>query len=272
MIDKYIVILFATLFFMVSCKNKRAEKGENYDTVKTVLMDEPDHSGTDDLDNTYGTDSTCVFDMILPEPYRMVEGVEFPDDIVKGWKELYYKDGSFYMGEVTYTIEEGYDDCAEIATKRIKSNKDAFLFFNNNTFKSSKIDTVLLSTPYIWPGKKYAFNFKGKKYILRGEGKILSPEVNDTSGEDLFYEVSDYKLYLSTDNAKEQLIYTQKYFDNTFVEILVVGDIDKDGKPDIILDAPRNYEERRVLLLLSSYADEGDLLKVVSLAVRNFDC
>lgn len=64
----------------------------------------------------------------------------------------------------------------------------------------------------------------------------------------------------------------QESFNDTFVEILFIGDIDRDGKPDFIFGTNRNYEEERVFLYLSSEAIEGKQIKKVSEIAVQFDC
>jgi hypothetical protein len=60
--------------------------------------------------------------------------------------------------------------------------------------------------------------------------------------------------------------------EGTSVELLFIGDLDGDGKPDIILNAPSNYENRIIMVFLSSTAKEGDFLKCETQKSDWFDC
>lgn len=114
--------------------------------------------------------------------------------------------------------------------------------------------------------------FNNVTYALRAEGKILSSEVHvDGDKQEVFKEVENYKLYLTVGN-KEQLLLTEKSFNDTFVILLFAGDIDGDGKLDFIFEANRHYEEERVVLFLSSKAKSGEAVKKVSEIAIGFDC
>ena len=87
-----------------------------------------------------------------------------------------------------------------------------------------------------------------------------------------YQNVKDYKLYISADAGPESLFLQQESFNDTFVELLFIGDIDRDGKPDFIFGANRDYEEERVILYLSSKAEKGKIIKNVSEIAVQFDC
>ena len=61
-------------------------------------------------------------------------------------------------------------------------------------------------------------------------------------------------------------------FNDTFVQLLFVGDIDADGKLDFIFNASRDYEEERVVLYLSSYAKDNEIIKKVGDIAIQHDC
>lgn len=86
-----------------------------------------------------------------------------------------------------------------------------------------------------------------------------------------------FKWWKITDCTFQQKMYPKNClqedaFNDTFVELLFVGDIDRDGKLDFIFGANKNYEEERVILFLSSKAENGNLVKKVSEIAIQFDC
>ena len=85
-------------------------------------------------------------------------------------------------------------------------------------------------------------------------------------------KVEDYKLYISAENGPETLLMEQNSFNDTFVELLFIGDLDRDGKPDFVFSANRDYEEDRVVLYLSSRAKAGKAGEKVSEIAVQFDC
>ena len=66
---------------------------------------------------------------------------------------------------------------------------------------------------------------------------------------------------LTVNNNSEILVIAKDSFQDAFVELLFVGDIDIDGKLDLIFETKRNYEEKRVILFLSSEADENQIIR-----------
>jgi hypothetical protein len=119
-----------------------------------------------------------------------------------------------------------------------------------------------------------SFTFNNVNYTLRGEGKVLSEEKVSTDDDkiEIFKKVEDYKLYLTIGNNPEKLILTEASFNDTFVEFLFAGDIDGDGKLDFVFGANRDYEEERVILFLSSKAENENSVKKVSEIAVQFDC
>lgn len=213
------------------------------------------------------------FDILLPSEYRDWENKNVAIDLNNDWLDLYQDNGTYYLGKVDYTIKRGYSECSGDSTQIINSKNNTILFINNSNLKLGEIKTAELNKNKIWPHESLTFNFGNDKYTLYAEGKVLSSaKVHTEHGEELYQNVADYKLYLSKNNGKKSLFLQQESFNDTFVELLFIGDIDKDGKPDFIFSANRNYEEERVLLYLSSKAKERKLIKKVSEIAIQFDC
>jgi hypothetical protein len=54
--------------------------------------------------------------------------------------------------------------------------------------------------------------------------------------------------------------------------LLFIGDLDGDGKPDIILDAPSDYENKKIFLFLSSTAKDGKYLRCEAWKFDDLSC
>ena len=50
-------------------------------------------------------------------------------------------------------------------------------------------------------------------------------------------KVKNYRLYLTVNNNSEALVISEDSFQDTFVELLFVGDINRHGKLDFIFGA-----------------------------------
>jgi hypothetical protein len=107
-------------------------------------------------------------------------------------------------------------------------------------------------------GEKHSFRFGRKTYTFRAEGTF-----GIGYHDEYWYKIKDYKLYLS-DEKNEQLITTVSEFYSTSPEILWVGDLDRDGKPDFVVRTRTWYEDERIELYLSSIAGKGELVKFAS--------
>ena len=213
------------------------------------------------------------FEILIPRDYRDWENDNPVNTLSKDWVDLYKKDGQYFLAKPNYSIERGFAECTGDSTKILNSNRNTLLFINAPNLKLGEIRSVKFGKNKIWPTEKFSFTFNKVKYELRAEGKVLSSEnVSTDEGSEIYQNVEDYKLFISSERGSEQLFLKQASFNDTFVNLLFIGDIDRDGKPDFIFGANRDYEEERVILYLSSEADDGKLIKEVSEIAVQFDC
>lgn len=210
--------------------------------------------------------------ILLPRAYRDWENENMVNELNKDWFDLYQQDGKYYLGKAAYTIERGYDACSGDSTQIIKSKTKALLLIGFTALTIGEVYTVKITKDKIWPTESFKFNFGEDSYSLRAEGDVRSSEeVYTDNGLAVYHQVENYKLYL-THNDIETLFLEQAAFNDTFVELHFIGDLDQDGKPDFIFGANRYYEEERVILYLSSNAKEGKLIEKMAEVVIQFDC
>lgn len=273
---KTIAILSLALVF--SCKNHTENQttktsqtdtlAVKKDTITKSITEAEEQS--EDIEKPY---SESKFRILLPLGYRDYEGKNKTEILDKTWLDLHEKNGKFYLDKADYTMEEGYDECAGYPTKIIKSNRKTMILIENKGLEEGEIQSVEITKNEILPKEKISFQFNGDTYTLRGEGKILSSEnVSEDNGVKVFHNVGDYKLFLSVNDKDETLIIKEDTFNDTFVKLLFVGDVDRDGKLDFIFNANRDYEEERILLFLSSEAENHSKKRKVAEGVVQFDC
>lgn len=266
--------LFFSLFLLsilVSCNNSKEVKKEEIveitDTsaVKEVAPKKEIVEEEIDFKND--------FDILLPRSYRNWEGKNEANSINKNWIDLYEKNGKYYLGKADFKLESGYDECIGDSTRIIESKNKTMVFMDLKDLKLGEIKSLNITKNKIWPKEKTTFTFNNLDYFLRAEGKVLSSEkVHTDNGLETFQVVENYKLYISTKDIPEKLLLNEESFNDTFVELLFVGDIDNDGKLDFVFGANRNYEEERVILFLSSKAEKENVVKKVSEIAIQFDC
>lgn len=212
------------------------------------------------------------FGILLPRSYRVYNEESPIASLTDKWVDLYQKNGAYYLGKPDFEIEKGFDDCSGDSLVSINSRNNTMLLMDYPGLKLGKIKSFKIDKNKVWPNEKVTYVFNNVSYTLRAEGKIISSEVHaDGDKQEVFKVVENYKLYLTVGN-KEQLLLTEKSFNDTFVILLFAGDIDGDGKLDFIFGANRHYEEERVVLFLSSKAKNGEVVKKVSEIAIGFDC
>ena len=268
---KLTLYIFA-VFLFISCKNSNDEKEiQTKSNEAQIIVSEE----TEQLPNEVVIEEDFVndFDILLPTQYRDWENKNEVDNLTKKWIDLNKKQGKYYLSQADYTIERGYSECSGDSTKIVNSKYKTLLLLNNSSLELGEINTIKIKKNKIWPKEKSTFKFGATEYTFRAEGKVLSSEkISTDNGEELYQKVENYKLYISKNNGPETLVLQQQSFNDTFVELLFIGDLDKDGKPDFIFSANRDYEEERVFLYLSSDAKEGNIIKKVSEVSVQFDC
>ena len=266
--------LLLFIFLIVSCKDKKEEINLQNSTKKEVINVNNDTPKIVVKDSEITNNSEVVFNTLLPTSYRIGENDDPTKQLSNEWFDLFEKDGKYYLEKANYTISKGYDECVGVDTKAIESKRNTLLLLDYKKLTTGKVDNLLISKKHIWPKENVSFDFKNTTYTLRGVGDVKSTEnrTNDKEENEIWNTVENYKLYIKTSDTNEQLILSEDSFSDTFVVLVFVGDIDRDGKLDFIFEANRNYEEKRVILFLSSEADADKAIKKVSEISVQFDC
>lgn len=267
---KKTILIFLPLLMTISCKDKKQEtKNKTAPPQEQVQLSKD----STDLKQDPVEEPMEAVSILLPKEYRDFGNENDANELKKDWLDLYQKNGKIYLGKADYTITKGFSECSGDSTKIIHSKNNSLLLIGHSKLTLGEIKTVKIVKNRIWPTEKLKFRFGDEEYTLRAEGKVLSSEkVHTDEGDEFYQNVKDYKLYLSANNAPETLFLQEESFNDTFVELLFIGDIDKDGKPDFIFGANRDYEEERVILYLSSQARKGKLIKKAAEVAIQFDC
>lgn len=215
------------------------------------------------------------FDILLPRSYRTYDGKNPVTSLSEKWFELYEENGKYYLGKASYKIEKDFDECSGDSLMIIAPENKVIVFINNKELKTGEIESLKINKKIIWPGEKSNLKFNNIKYDFHANGKVISKSKKwgENDKEEDYMVVEQYKLYLKIGNTSSKLLVAADACDgDAFVQLLFAGDIDGDGKLDFVFGANRNYEEERVILFLSSKAENDAGIKKVSEIAVQFDC
>ncbi|MCL2650135.1 MAG: hypothetical protein FWD60_03790 [Candidatus Azobacteroides sp.] len=277
---KTVIILSAIALIAGSC-NQATKKQAETTNNEEIVSEQGEQSDEVELDTLVipqspeNSDIKTDVQILLPAGYRGTEIADFKPMLSEEWYD-FYQDSitkKHFLKKATIKIGKIYDDCLEDFTTYVGSQRNPLILVKGIIPQNKEISSISVKKRRIWPDEKYSFSFNGKTYLLRGDGNIIKSGTTDMDGGlERWDEVKNYKLYLSEQGKPEQLIIAIPTFNDTFVQILWIGDIDGDGKPDFIIDNSRNYEEKNVLLFLSSKAGEGEIVKIAASSSYQFDC
>lgn len=185
----------------------------------------------------------------------------------KDWYQLSFIEDSnqFVVDKVNLSRDEFYWECGEMTIPFVVSDSphDGLILFRGVNTQEGDIETVRDKIEQVYPGEKYTFTFGGIEYTLKAEGFLHSTYMSDEAMPKLIKgEYSNYKLYLSSGD-QEQLLMSVPSFEDNYIEIQFIGDLDGDHKPDFIFETATHYESHESTLYLSSFAEKGQLVKCV---------
>lgn len=254
-----LTILLASLL-LFSCNTGNNENDNQQDSTLTELPGIAiDSAITDNAPKEY---ENIVEDVILfPATYRIQNSSELKDKLASvKWKEIHKKDGVYHIADALYSLSKVNEDpCSGFPAQQLASNNNALLLFNIPKIKNGNLDTVAFTHSMIKPKEPFTFDFKNTKYTLEASGiSFYSDNGSNPNG--------DYILKLFSDNYPKGLtLIHQTEYNDTSTDLIMIADLDKDGLPDFIFSSPRDYEEERYLIILSSDSTTyiGD---------RQFDC
>lgn len=197
---------------------------------------------------------------LLPLDYPVSDKDDPTLAITSNWFELYEKNGKYFLEKANYIISRKYDEITGLPLKTLKGAYNTLIFIDSEDLQEGEIACISDTVQSIWPQDSICFFFNEEKYTLRAEGSILSTwKANKSANKaklKIWHELSDYKLFYKKENKKEELILYEPVFNDCFMRLVFVGDIDMDRQPDFIFEVPRDFNETRVVLYLS--ADKGD--------------
>ena len=247
---KSLVFLLSLCMILLSCTDKKPVSQAQESSVQqedSVLVKKVDSVKV-------AKKQPLTYKILVPFAYRFCN----PDTLInKNWVEL-YKDGKdYYVGKAHYSIQKKEDECVGGMTPHLSGKRNTILFVNQlpiNLGKVKTADVEISDTTFLAPGTTSSFTFAGKHYKLEAKAQ----------GEDVY---KNYTLLLNGER-----ICREAEVDGAYFRLLFVGDLDGDGKLDLVLSLPLHYENLRVVLFLSSCAPPGLQIGKVAEIEDDFSC
>lgn len=141
------------------------------------------------------------------------------------------------------------------------------LLIGGTKLKEGKIKTAYLVNPRcIFPGDRISFHFNGNEYSLMAIGQVMF----DTTYNRMIPYVKGYRVYFVKNQYQnpevQELFHLEKMYSSEEAQpsVFFAGDIDSDGKPDLLYNMSNHYNVSNVTLFLSSKAEQGKMLKMVA--------
>ncbi|MCL9806673.1 hypothetical protein NAT51_14145 [Flavobacterium amniphilum] len=268
------ILPFVLILLLTGCgKSNDAPEFVEKERADSIFSEAKDDGRNTKKDTTAIPNFPTEEDMSLE---LLLAGGVFHDDEVKegsdtkSWMGIFETKNGFLLAETKITMAHAHDAILD-ETEDDKTGweidttlKDTCLYLIEKipSLTERKIKTVKVPET-ILPKKKFKFTFSGNQYTLSAEGTMKKQD------EESDYEVlTDYRLYLTANiNGKDHtaLLVAQDIFDDQMIKILFAGDIDGDGKLDLIIDTSYHYNMGRPTLYLSKPADDNQIIKPVGM-------
>ena len=210
-------------------------------------------------DFSFPVDSTLQVKILRTEIFHNDEVEQNFDK--KVWFGLFKKDNVYTLSQTQVFIKSVNDPIVD------ENEEDKTGWEVTTSIKDTCIVLIekkpYLSNREVWnikvpanlgDNEDFEFNYKNIEYTLFALVKKRKERVDSE-----WIEVSDYSLYLRAyENGKETktLLVAKNNIDERFIEIVFAGDIDGDGRLDLIIDTSNHYNVSSPTLYLSKPASE----------------
>lgn len=264
---KPLFFLLTLCMILFSCTEKSSVKAVRESGIlRKNNMSEVQKKGKDSIKDMSVKDSKIEnrsYKILIPFNYRQCKVDTLIDDT---WVELYKKGQKYYLSKTQYTIGKEWDGIIGDSVSTLTSERDVILYVNHLPSKMGKVNSVdlhiapnsFLDSFYLEPGTTLRFTFEGKHYELITKEKVFTK-----------HGTQSYEGVILL-NGKQ--IVRRTNLDKVDYSLMFAGDIDGDGKLDLLFNLSGEFGELYVALYLSSCALPGQLVRKVAEVVDDFGC
>ena len=264
---KPLFFLLTLCMILFSCTEKSSVKAVRESGIlRKNNMSEVQKKGKDGIKGMSVKDlkiENRSYKILIPFNYRQCKVDTLIDDT---WVELYKKGQKYYLSKAEYTIGKEWDEIIGDSVSTLTSKRKVLLYINHLPSKMGKVKYIDLHIPpkffvdgvYLNPGTPLRFTFEGKHYELTTKEKVFTKHGNQS-----------YEGIILL-NGKQ--IVRRTNLDKVDFTLMFAGDIDGDGKLDLVFNLSGVFGEVYVALYLSSCALPGQLVRKVAEVVDDYGC
>ena len=264
---KPLFFLLTLCMILFSCTEKSSVKAVRGSGILSKNnMSEVQKKGKDSIKDMSVKDSKIEnrsYKILIPFEYRQCKVDTLIDDT---WVQLYKKGQKYYLSKAEYTIGKEWDEIIGDSVSTLTSKRKVLLYINHLPSKMGKVKYIDLHIPpkffvdgvYLNPGTPLRFTFEGKHYELITKEKVFTKHGNQS-----------YEGIILL-NGKQ--IVRRTNLDKVDFSLMFAGDIDGDGKLDLVFNLSGEFGEVYVALYLSSCALPGQLVRKVAEVDDDFGC
>ena len=264
---KPLFFLLTLCMILFSCTEKSSVKAVRESGIlRKNNMSEVQKKGKDGIKGMSVKDlkiENRSYKILIPFNYRQCKVDTLIDDT---WVELYRKGHKYYLSKAEYTIGKEWDEIIGDSVSTLTSKRKVLLYINHLPSKMGKVKYIDLHIPpkffvdgvYLNPGTPLRFTFEGKHYELTTKEKVFTKHGNQS-----------YEGIILL-NGKQ--IVRRTNLDKVDFTLMFAGDIDGDGKLDLVFNLSGMFGEVYVALYLSSCALPGQLVRKVAEVVDDYGC
>ena len=264
---KPLFFLLTLCMILFSCTEKSSVKAVRGSGILSKNnMSEVQKKGKDSIKDMSVKDSKIEnrsYKILIPFDYRQCKVDTLIDDT---WVQLYKKGQKYYLSKAEYTIGKEWDEIIGDSVSTLTSKRKVLLYINHLPSKMGKVKYIDLHIPpkffvdgvYLNPGTPLRFTFEGKHYELKTKEKVFTKHGNQS-----------YEGVILL-NGKQ--IVRRTNLNKVDYSLMFAGDIDGDGKLDLVFNLSGEFGEVYVALYLSSCALPGQQVRKVSEVVDDYGC
>ena len=264
---KPLFFLLTLCMILFSCTEKSSVKAVRGSGILSKNnMSEVQKKGKDSIKDMSVKDSKIEnrsYKILIPFDYRQCKVDTLIDDT---WVQLYKKGQKYYLSKAEYTIGKEWDEIIGDSVSTLTSKRKVLLYINHLPSKMGEVNSIdlhiapnsFLDAFYLKPGTTLRFTFEGKHYELKTKEKVFTKHGNQS-----------YEGVILL-NGKQ--IVRRTNLDKVDFSLMFAGDIDGDGKLDLVFNLSGEFGEVYVALYLSSCALPGQQVRKVSEVVDDYGC